>query len=49
MSPIPFAYAAVKGQARLRGSLWSTLTAASLREQPSHGGMGLPAVVGLER
>lgn len=48
MSPIPFAYAAVKGQAHLCGSLRSPLTAASLRNQSSYGGMGLPAVMGLE-
>ena len=41
MTSIPFALAAVKGQARWRGSLWSPLTAASLRQQSPYGSVGL--------
>ena len=48
MISVPFALAAVKGHARWRGSLWSPLTAASLREQSSYGGVSLPALVRLE-
>jgi len=33
---LPIALAAVKGQARSRDSLWSPLTAASVREWPCH-------------
>lgn len=40
---LPLALTAVKGQARYRGSLWSPLTAAPLREPSTYGGMGLPA------
>ena len=48
MTPIPFALAAVKGQARWRGSLWSPLTAASLRQKSPYAGVGLPVLVGLQ-
>jgi hypothetical protein len=46
MLKIPSALTAVKGQARWRGSRWSPLTAASLREGFTYGGMGLPRLHG---
>jgi hypothetical protein len=42
MNEIPSALAAVKGQARWRGSRWSPLTAASLRQGSGYEGAALP-------
>ena len=45
MNEIPSALAAVKGQARWRGSRWSPLTAGPLRERSTYGGVSLPALI----